>query len=49
MPERIALINFVDPEISEPLHPWTGDQSVDLRDKPETDPAAFGLPEMPLL
>lgn len=49
LPERMALMYFVNPELSEPLHPWVGDRSADLRDEARTNPAAFGLPEVPVL
>ncbi|MFG2006147.1 2OG-Fe(II) oxygenase family protein [Spirillospora sp. NPDC048911] len=47
--ERMALMYFVNPELFGPLHPWVGDSSVDLREKAKTNPAVFGLPEVPVL
>jgi isopenicillin N synthase-like dioxygenase len=49
LPERMALMYFVNPELSMPLYPWAGDLGTDLRDKVRTNPATFGLPEVPIL
>lgn len=47
--DRMAIMYFVNPELTSRLVPWTGDTSVDLRDKVRTRPAAFGLPDVPVL
>ncbi|MFJ6661241.1 2OG-Fe(II) oxygenase family protein [Streptomyces sp. NPDC091377] len=40
---RRSIMYFVNPELAEPLFPWTGEQR-DLRDYVRAAPLAFGLP-----
>ncbi|MFD9689320.1 2OG-Fe(II) oxygenase family protein [Kitasatospora sp. NPDC059088] len=60
LPERTALMYFVNPELTEPVYAWTAepgaqrgaervDLRVDLREKIRTNPGMFGLPEVPAL
>ncbi|MFI9589345.1 2OG-Fe(II) oxygenase family protein [Nonomuraea sp. NPDC052265] len=46
---RISIMYFVNPELTEPLHPWNGDRKVDLRDQVRNKPSMFGLPDVPVL
>jgi isopenicillin N synthase-like dioxygenase len=49
---RTALMYFVNPELTEPVHAWStepGTTPVDLREKIRSNPAMFGLPNVPAL
>ncbi|MFJ9846717.1 2OG-Fe(II) oxygenase family protein [Kitasatospora sp. NPDC101155] len=49
---RTALMYFVNPELTEPVHSWVtvpGATPVDLRDRIRSYPAMFGLPDVPAL
>ncbi|MBB4928328.1 isopenicillin N synthase-like dioxygenase [Kitasatospora kifunensis] len=50
--DRTALMYFVNPELTEPVYSWAaepGQTPVDLRDKIRSNPAMFGLPDVPTL
>ncbi|MEV7598061.1 2OG-Fe(II) oxygenase family protein [Kitasatospora sp. NPDC089797] len=52
LPERTALMYFVNPELTEPVHAWTdepGADRVDLRERIRNNPGMFGLPQVPAL
>ncbi|MFI9275583.1 2OG-Fe(II) oxygenase family protein [Kitasatospora sp. NPDC052896] len=49
---RTALMYFVNPELTEPVHSWAtepGTTPVDLRERIRSYPAMFGLPNVPAL
>ncbi|MER7848577.1 2OG-Fe(II) oxygenase family protein [Kitasatospora sp. NPDC096077] len=52
LPERTALMYFVNPDLAEPVHAWTeepGTERVDLRERIRNNPGMFGLPMVPAL
>lgn len=52
LPERTALMYFINPELTEPVYAWTaepGAEAVDLREKIRNNPGMFGLPVVPAL
>lgn len=49
LPYRLSTMFFVNPELSHPLIPWTGEDKTDIREVVRTHPQQFGLPVVPTL